>query len=141
MRTINEIIIHCSGTPAGQPVSVESMRRYHVHQRGWRDIGYHFIIYLDGSVRHGRPVAQAGAHCRGHNSHSMGICYVGGLDSSGRPCDTRTPAQKAAMARLVRELKAQYPAATVHGHCEFAAKACPCFDVQRWWADVQTGTL
>ena len=131
MRTINEIIVHCSATRAGQHVTVESIRRYHVQERGWRDIGYHYVVYLDGSVHRGRPLEQVGAHCKGHNAHSVGVCYIGGLDSAGRPADTRTPAQKQALRDLIARLLAEFPGATVHGHSEFADKACPCFDVQR----------
>ena len=129
MRAINEIIIHCTATPAGRPVSVDDIRAWHL-ARGFRDIGYHYIIYLDGSVHTGRPVTQAGAHCKGHNAHSIGVCYVGGVDATGRACDTRTTAQKKSLLRLIAHLRQQFRAATVHGHNEFAAKACPCFNVR-----------
>lgn len=129
MRKIDEIIIHCSATPAGRDVSAADIRRWHVKGRGWSDIGYHYVICLDGTVERGRPPRRAGAHCAGHNARSLGVCYVGGLASDGSPCDTRTPAQRAAMRSLVRRLLAAHPGATVHGHNEFAAKACPCFDV------------
>ena len=129
MRTITEIIIHCSATKEGLPFSVADIDRWH-RQRGFRCIGYHFVIYLDGSVHAGRPITESGAHCQGHNAHSIGICYVGGLDSLGQPKDTRTPKQKEALKALVRQLKNDYPHAAIHGHNEFAPKACPCFDVR-----------
>ena len=129
-RTITEIIVHCSATPEGRDVGVEAIRDYHVKQRGWSDIGYHFIITLDGRVKAGRPLDKAGAHTRGHNAQSIGICYIGGLDSDGRPKDTRTPSQRAAMLDLLCRLKRIYPTASIHGHNEFAAKACPCFDAR-----------
>lgn len=138
MRTINEIIIHCSATQAGRNVSVDEIRAWH-RARGFRDIGYHYVITLDGTVHPGRPIEQAGAHCLGHNSHSIGICYVGGLDVDGTPADTRTAAQRAALTHLVTRLIARHPRATVHGHREFARKACPCFDVAQWWASVASG--
>lgn len=128
MRTIREIIIHCSATVAGRHVTVKEITAWH-RARGFRDIGYHYVVYLDGTVHAGRPVEQARAHCRGHNAHSIGVCYIGGLNSAGRPCDTRTNAQKKALSALIAILKAQHPTATVHGHNEFARKACPCFDV------------
>lgn len=131
MRTINKIIIHCSATPEGKPVTVEQIRLYHMNHNGWTDIGYHYVIYADGSIHPGRPVAQPGAHCKGHNADSIGICYVGGLTADGSaPKDTRTPQQKAAMVALVHQLRERYGQhITVHGHYEFANKACPCFKV------------
>ena len=135
MRTIDKIIIHCSDTPDGRAVTVDEIRRWH-KERGFSDIGYHYVIMLDGSVRNGRPLEQAGAHCKGQNAHSIGICYVGGCDLNRRPKDTRTDAQKTAMAGLIRELKRRFPTATIHGHNEFANKACPSFDVQKWKKEV-----
>ena len=135
MRTIDKIIIHCSDTPEGRAVTVDEIRRWH-KERGFSDIGYHYVIMLDGSVCDGRPLEQAGAHCQGQNAHSIGICYVGGCDLNRRPKDTRTDAQKTAMAGLIRELKRRFPTATIHGHNEFANKACPSFDVQKWKKEV-----
>ena len=129
MRTITEIIIHCSATKEGKPVTAADIDRWH-RQRGFRCIGYHYVISLDGSVHAGRPISEEGAHCQRHNAHSSGICYVGGLDSLGQPKDTRTPEQKGALKALVGQLKNDYPNATIHGHNEFAHKACPCFDVR-----------
>ena len=133
MRTINEIIVHCTATQEGRNFTVSQIRSWHLH-RGFSDIGYHYVVYLDGSVHAGRPIDRVGAHCKGHNAHSIGVCYVGGLDTIGKPKDTRTAAQKAAMRALIDKLKAQFPAATVHGHREFAAKACPCFDAKKEYA-------
>lgn len=129
MRKINRIIIHCTATPEGREVTVKDIDRWH-RDRGFAGIGYHYVIYLDGSVHEGRPLERIGAHCRGQNAHSIGIAYVGGLSHDGStPKDTRTDAQRAAMHALVSRLREQFPVATVHGHREFAAKACPCFDV------------
>lgn len=131
MRRINEIIVHCTATPEGHNYTVADIDRWH-RERGWQGIGYHYVIYRDGSVHPGRPPREPGAHCLGHNSNSIGICYVGGLASDGKTAqDTRTPEQHAALRQLVAELMAKYPGSTVHGHNEFAAKACPCFDVQK----------
>lgn len=129
MREITEIIIHCTATPEGRDYTVEQIREWH-RQRGFADVGYHFIIHIDGSVDRGRPIAQMGAHCQGHNTNSIGVAYVGGLASDNKtPKDTRTDRQKASMRNLLRELHTQFPCATVHGHYEFAKKECPCFDV------------
>lgn len=130
MRKIDKIIIHCSATKQGQHFTVEDIDRWH-KARGFAKIGYHYVIYLDGSVHKGRPEEQIGAHTLGHNSTSLGICYIGGLDISGQPKDTRTEEQKAALTELVDDLKAKYPKAQVFGHYELAAKACPCFDVKK----------
>ncbi len=130
MRRIDKIIIHCSATPAGRNVTVAEIDRWH-RERGFNGIGYHYVIMLDGTVCKGRDIAIAGAHCKGHNAHSIGICYVGGCDARMQPADTRTPAQKHALSRLVAELSGRYPDATIHGHREFAAKACPCFDAAK----------
>lgn len=129
-RRIDEIIIHCSATPEGKDFSVDDIRRWHL-ARNFSDIGYHYVIYRDGSVHPGRPMAQVGAHCTGHNSRSIGVCYIGGCSSDGvTPKDTRTPEQRTALVNLVASLRKKYPAASVHGHNEFAAKACPSFYVK-----------
>jgi N-acetylmuramoyl-L-alanine amidase len=131
-RTINEIIVHCTATPEGRDYSVEQIRQMHL-QRGFSDIGYHWLIGLDGSIRKGRDEAKIGAHCLGHNSYSIGISYVGGVGTDCKTAkDTRTAAQKKALLALVREIKTRYPNATTHGHYEFANKACPSFDVAAW---------
>ncbi len=129
-RKINKIIIHCSDTHEGRDYTVTDIDTWH-RWRGFASIGYHFVIYRDGSVHAGRPLEQVGAHCVGQNAHSIGICYIGGRDAhSDKPKDTRTPQQKKAMRLLVADLKRRFPKATVHGHNEFAAKACPCFNVK-----------
>ena len=127
-RTINEIIIHCTATPEGRECTVTEIRRWHI-QRGFSDIGYHYVIHLDGRVEPGRNVDIAGAHCTGHNANSIGVVYVGGCGKDGKtPKDTRTDAQKAALANLLLDLRKLYPRATIHGHRDFANKACPSFD-------------
>lgn len=131
MRKINRIIIHCTATPAGRQVTVADIDRWH-RARGFSQIGYHYVIYADGSVHNGRPEGKIGAHCLGQNTSSIGIAYVGGLTPDGStPADTRTEAQKSSLRALVEHLRAKYPGCTVHGHREFASKACPCFDVRK----------
>ena len=129
MRTIDKIIIHCSATLPGQRVDVETITRWH-KQRGFKTIGYHFFIDRSGTIHAGRPLEQQGAHCKGQNAHSIGICYEGGLNKEGKPYDTRTIMQRIAMKELVAQLQERFTEATVHGHREFANKACPCFDVE-----------
>lgn len=135
MRKINEIIVHCTATKAGRHFDVEDVRQWHL-KRNFKDIGYHYLILLDGTVRQGRLLDEAGAHCAGHNSNSIGVCYVGGLDADGRPRDTRTPQQRTALRNLLATLKAKFPAAVIHGHRDFAAKACPCFDATTEYKDL-----
>ncbi|MCH5326927.1 MAG: N-acetylmuramoyl-L-alanine amidase [Duncaniella sp.] len=132
MRKIEKIIIHCSATPEGKDYTVAQIRDWHVRGNGWSDIGYHFVIDRYGVVHKGRSVEKIGAHTKGQNARSIGICLIGGMDAENkRPKDTRTPAQRVALVNLVKELKATYGEnVTVHGHNEFAAKACPSFNVQ-----------
>ena len=130
MRKVTKIIVHCSATPEGRDYTVADIDRWH-RQKGWNGIGYHYVIYRDGSVHTGRDVEIMGAHCTGQNANSIGICYIGGMTADNKkPKDTRTPEQVAALRDLVELLKTEYPTATIHGHNEFANKACPCFDVQ-----------
>lgn len=131
MRDIDSIIIHCSATPEGKNFTVDDVRKWHVEERGWSDIGYHFVIHLDGTIRKGRPIEIAGAHCRGKNERSVGICYIGGMDADNvKPKDTRTPQQQQALLALIQQLQHDYGAMSIHGHNEFANKACPSFNVQ-----------
>jgi len=138
MRRIDEIILHCTATPEGREVTVAEIDNWH-RQRGFDGCGYHYIVHLDGTVEAGRPLAEVGAHCKGHNSHSVGIAYVGGLDRNGNPKDTRTDAQRKTLRLIVSHFLDYFPGATVHGHREFAPKACPCFDVQKEFANAHAG--
>ena len=128
-RSINLIVVHCTATEEGKDYSVAEIRRWHL-KRGFSDIGYHYLIGIDGKVHEGRNVNISGAHTAGYNAHSIGVCYVGGLDKNHKAKDTRTPAQKASLLRLLTDLKKIYPKATIHGHREYANKACPCFDAK-----------
>lgn len=129
MREITRIILHCSATPEGKDFTVADIDRWH-KARGWQGIGYHYVVYRDGSVHNGRDIAVAGAHTSGYNRDSIGVCYIGGVAIDGKtPKDTRTPAQRRALRVLVEQLRKQFPKATVHGHYEFAAKACPSFKI------------
>lgn len=137
MRKINKLVIHCAATPPDMDIGVAEIRRWHVGGNKWQDIGYHFVVRRDGTVENGRPVAVAGAHAKGHNANSIGICLVGGIDAKKRPENNFTPAQWASLEGLVRDLKAKYniQAANIIGHNQVAKKACPCFDVPQWRTD------
>lgn len=138
-RRIDEIIVHCSATPEGKNYTVEDIRDWHKRQ-GWSDIGYHYVIHLDGTVMEGRDVDLVGAHCMkgGHNQHSIGVCYIGGLEnkegvplSKQKSKDTRTEKQKIALLSLLVDLKKHYPKAVIVGHHDYdRSKDCPCFDAK-----------
>lgn len=151
MKKIDAIVIHCSATRAGQDVRASDIDKWH-KERGFACIGYNFVIDLDGTVEVGRPLTRDGAHCNtaglsgvSYNKHSIGICYVGGLDKDGRAADTRTPAQKKALVELVYSLLDKYPdIVEIIGHRDASPdrngdglitpnewiKQCPCFDVK-----------
>ena len=141
MRSINEIIVHCADTPEGRDNTVADITRWH-KDRGFRTIGYHYVIYRDGSIHNGRPIEEIGAHCVGHNAHSIGICYIGGKSADGKKhIDTRTPEQKEALLSLLRLLKAQFPNAQIYGHRDFAARDCPCFDARSEYRSLAVSIL
>ncbi len=154
-KNVTRVFLHCTATREGQDVDAATIKRWHVTPvakggRGWRDIGYHFVIRLDGTIEVGRDEAIPGAHVEGFNTGSIGIVYVGGLDAQGKAKDTRTDAQKKAMEWLCRELGAAYPAARIMGHRDASPdrngdgkitsnewlKECPCFDVASWLQSV-----
>lgn len=142
-RRIDEIIVHCTASREGQAQTVEQIRANHTAPvskggRGWSDIGYHLVVYLDGTVHEGRNIDISGAHCANHNAHSIGIVYVGGVENRPgvpykdlKPKDTRTEAQKASLLALLVDLRKLYPTARIHGHRDFANKACPSFDATK----------
>ena len=136
MRTINKIIIHCSDTPEGRPNTVADITAWH-KQRGFRTIGYHYVIYLDGQIVEGRPIESVGAHCPSHNRDSIGICYIGGRTSDMKEFkDTRTPEQKQSLVELITALRTQFPDAKVYGHRDFACRACPCFNAKEEYKEL-----
>ena len=130
MRRIDEIIIHCTATIEGKDFKAKDIDKWH-KAKGWKGIGYHYVIDLDGTIEKGRDESVVGAHCTGHNQHSIGIVYVGGLDKNQKPKDTRTEQQKESLWEILRQLLCKYPKARICGHNQFANKACPCFDVQK----------
>lgn len=145
MRTINKIIIHCSATPEGKDYTVEDIDRDH-RKRGFAKIGYHYVIYRDGTIHQGRKESEVGAHARGYNANSIGVCYIGGLARDGKTTkDTRTQAQRDALVRLLRELVTRYPDAEILGHRDLSPdkngdgivspneyiKGCPSFDAKK----------
>lgn len=149
MRTITLLAVHCTATLAGKPFNLAAIRNMHIAQ-GWRAIGYHKLIGLDGEIWDGRPEASPGAHIKGHNQTSLAVCYVGGIGPNGRPADTRTEAQRTALAVVLKEWRQRFPTAIIRGHRELSPdrnrdgritrdewlKDCPCFDVEAWCRSV-----
>lgn len=148
-RKIELIVVHCSATKVTSNYTVEQLERDH-RARGFSSAGYHFYIPKSGNRVALRPLWQIGAHVAGHNSKSVGVCYEGGLDASGKPADTRTGQQKAQLLSLLKELKALYPGARIVGHRDLSAdkngngtieaqewiKVCPSFDAKKEYETV-----
>lgn len=128
MRKIDKIIVHCSATIDGANITTRQIRDWH-KRKGWKDIGYHYVVELDGHVNRGRSESEIGAHSKGQNRSSIGVCYVGGLNASKKPQDTLRGRQLGGMVKLLKDLMTRYPDATLHGHNEFSNKACPSFNV------------
>lgn len=131
-RTIHYLVVHCSATPEDREHTSKDIDLWH-RQRGFNEIGYNYIVRLDGTIEDGRDVDKIPAHVEGHNKDSIGICYIGGVDKNTlQPKDTRTTAQKEALVKLLKELKKLYPEAVIQGHRDFAGvkKACPCFNAK-----------
>lgn len=140
-RVITDIVVHCTGSKEGVAMTIADLRRLH-RAKGWSDIGYHYVIDLEGHVNPGRDVDVIGAHVSGYNAHSIGVVYVGGLDVNGTPKDTRTEEQKTALLGLLVALRRLYPGAVIKGHRDYSpdlngngmvepcewVKSCPCFE-------------
>lgn len=136
MRLITLIIIHCSAVRTYQTSSAEQIDQWH-RSRGWKCIGYHYVVRRDGTIETGRPESMIGAHCLHHNRYSLGIYYEGGLNAKGEHSDTRTPAQKRALKTLLKELKTRYPDASITSHRTFnPQKDCPCFDAEHEYSQL-----
>ena len=137
MRTITMIVIHCSAVRPGQRSSAEDIDNWH-KDKGWKGIGYHFVVRRDGTIETGRRLEEIGAHVVGHNRHSIGICYEGGLDSAGEPADTRTPEQVKTLRKLVERMHAYFPKALIVGHHDLnPGKKCPCYQPTTEYWDLQ----
>lgn len=137
IRNINRIIVHCTATPEGRVETVQSIRNMHL-AKGWSDIGYHYLIGLNGERWNGRNVNLVGAHCEGYNANSIGVCYVGGVDKKLKTKDTRTQKQKDALLALLKDLRRIYPKAKICGHRDLDrhGKECPSFDATKEYKDI-----
>ena len=142
MKKIDKIIIHCSATREfDDSINAKVIDSWH-KKRGWKGIGYHFVILIDGSIEAGRMINKCGAHTKGLNCSSIGICYIGGVESErnekGKYAakDTRTLKQKETLLELLLVLRKMYPEAKIHSHRDFAAKACPSFDATEEYQNI-----
>lgn len=145
-RKINMIVVHCAATTEGKEYTAQTISNWHQARNfsSYTDaktgkkmyVGYHYLIHLDGEIEPCRPESVKGCHVANYNTNSIGICYIGGVDKNGKAKDTRTPAQKESLIKLLKEMKAKYPGASIHGHREFAAKACPSFDAKKEYASL-----
>ena len=134
--SVRFLVLHCSASRCNQDYSVEQLRRDH-KARGFYDIGYHFNIRKDGTMTQHRKLLEVGAHARPYNRCSIGICYEGGLDEQGRPCNTMTTEQETRLIDLFRNLKILFPKAKIVGHRDLPGttpKECPCLDAGSWAA-------
>ena len=131
------VVIHCAATKPSMDIGAKEIKKWHVEDNGWSDIGYHFYIDINGKIWKGRDVDRTGAHCKNHNRNSIGICYCGGVEADGKtPKDTRTEAQKESLLHVLKTLMAMFPLATIYSHNEFANKACPSFDATNEYKDL-----
>lgn len=150
MRKINLIVVHCSATPEGKDFAVEDIDRWH-RARGFKKIGYHYVVYRDGTVHPGRAENEIGAHVSGYNANSIGVCYIGGLTADGKKAkDTRTAAQKRGLLNLLIQLRKKYPDARIVGHRDLSPdrnhdgkitpnewiKECPSFDAKTEYQNI-----
>lgn len=134
MRDIDKIVIHCSATKPELKITVKNIRRWHMEDNGWSDIGYHYVIGRDGLLEKGRDIDKVGAHVLGHNATSIGVCLVGGVDNQGSPRQNYTAYQYYTLKKLLDVLCVTFPNADIMGHNDLdSAKDCPCFDVRGWW--------
>lgn len=137
-RKITEIVVHCSATRPDQDVDVKWCKDIHVNQNGWSDVGYHWFIKRDGTVEPGRSEERSGAHVKGHNSNSIGVCMAGGIDGNGNSDFNFTVAQLNSLELVINNIRHRYPIAKVQGHRDYpnVSKACPCFDVGAWYGEI-----
>jgi len=132
IRTINKIIIHCTATPQGREVTKDDLKKWHIDERGWSDIGYHYFIDLKGCLYECRPLRRKGAHTKGQNLDSIGIAYAGGMSKDmSEVKDTRNENQKETLEKLLIKLKTKFPNSIIYGHRNFSKKQCPGFDAKK----------
>lgn len=144
MRMLNKIILHCADTKPSMDIGVKEIKRWHIHERGWKDIGYHWVIRRDGKVEQGRPESVVGAHCSGYNTNSIGICLIGGMEeNSSKPEDNFLPIQYESLVCLINEIRNRYPQykLPIYGHNDFGNTSCPVFSVEKFLNDYNVSKM
>ncbi len=133
MKKIKYLVIHCSATPPSMDVQIDDIRRWHVEDNGWSDVGYHLFITRQGNLQTGRPINKQGAHVRGYNDCSIGICLAGSENNF-------TDDQFITLRKILTWLELEFPGAKILGHRDFPGvkKSCPGFDVADWLSDFKT---
>lgn len=130
MREINKLIVHCSATKPSMNIGVDEIRRWHVDENGWDDVGYHVVIKRNGYAEKGRQLSVVGAHSYGNNGDSIGVCLVGGISESGEPECNFTFAQYGTLSAYISTCIDRFPNIKVIGHNQVSEKDCPCFNVE-----------
>jgi len=150
-RVINDLVLHCSASSQKSPVS--AIRKYWREVLKWKDPGYHYIVSADGSIIQLQDINKPANGVKGHNAHSIHICYIGGITAQGKATDNRTEAQKDSLIIILKYLKLLFPAARILGHRDFSEdrngngiidpferiKECPCFDAIPEYARLNSG--
>ena len=134
-KSTDYIVIHCAATKASMDIGLTEIRKWHVQDNGWRDVGYHYIIRRNGEVELGRSIRDTGAHAAGYNHKSVSVCMVGGMAEDNSAENNFTPHQWVALIIEIKKLSEMYPDAKIIGHNEISEKECPSFDVQKWKAE------
>lgn len=132
MRKIDLIIVHCSATPPSMAIGADNIREWHI-ERGWSDIGYHYVIRRNGKIERGRPLEVPGAHAKGFNKHSIGVCLIGGVNNDNVPEDNYNRSQLRSLFNLLDILTVTFPGTKIIGHNEVSDKACPSMNVKRFY--------
>tara|TARA_Y100001937_G_scaffold17204_1_gene23744 strand:- start:418 stop:834 length:417 start_codon:yes stop_codon:yes gene_type:complete len=132
-KSTESIVIHCSATKSSMDIGLVEIRKWHVEDNGWRDVGYHYIIRRNGEVELGRRHDDTGAHAAGYNHKTIGVCMVGGMADDNSAENNFTDKQWTSVSDLIKQIKVNYPDVNVIGHNEISSKECPSFDVQKWY--------
>lgn len=137
LNSINEVVLHCTDTPWGREVDIKEVRAWHTRGNGWQDVGYHYLIKLDGTLQVGRALNCIGAHVKGHNARTIGVAYVGGRDRKGEAADTMTCEQEETFEHLFFALQLTLGRGLeLTGHNDHSSKACPGFKVREKWPNL-----
>ncbi len=133
-KNTDYIIIHCSATKPSMNIGAYEIDRWH-RERGWLEIGYHFVVKRNGAIELGRPMEAVGAHAKGYNDKSVSVCLIGGVNDKLKPDNNYTPEQWTSLDCSIKFIKKIYQDAEVIGHNEVSDKACPSFNVRNYMSE------